>query len=388
MYDVIVVGGGIVGMSTAYHLVSSGARTLLIDRDDPGRATDAGAGILSPETNSRDPDAWFNFAVEAVAYYPSLVQQLQADQGGDTGYAQCGQMIVAVSEDEYDAFERAKRLIFSRQARRGLPSSDDLHEVTAAEARQLFPPLTPVHGAIYYRRAARVDGRLLNQALQNAAAHRGLVIQRGAVQRLIIQQHAITGVAVDGETLAAGRLVIAGGAWSQTFGVQLGVEIPVAPQRGQIIHLGLAGTDTSAWPMISAFHGHYMVPWPDHRVVAGATRETGSGFQPHTTAAGVREVLSEALRVAPGLAAADIRDIRVGLRPYSADTMPVLGPVPGVRGVYLATGHGPTGLTLGPFSGKVVADLALGQGPTADISSFYVTRFAAGAATRSPAIRV
>jgi D-amino-acid dehydrogenase len=386
MYDAIVVGGGIVGMSAAYHLVSGGARALLIDRADRGRATDAGAGILSPETNSRDPDTWFNFAIEAVAYYPSLVRQLQADQGGDTGYAQCGQMIVAVSEDEHDSFERAKRLIFSRQERRGLPSRDDLHEVTASEARRLFPPLAPVRGAIYYRRAARVDGRLLNQALRDAAEHRGLVIKRGAVERLTIQQHAVTGVVVDGETLSAGKLVIAGGAWSQAFGAQLGVEIPVAPQRGQIIHLGLSGTDTSAWPMISAFHGHYMVPWPDHRVVVGATRETGSGFQPHTTAAGVREVLSEALRVAPGLAAADIRDIRVGLRPYSADTMPVLGPVPGVRDIYLATGHGPTGLTLGPFSGKVVADLALGQRPTTDISPFYVTRFAAGVAARSPAI--
>jgi D-amino-acid dehydrogenase len=386
MYDAIVVGGGIVGMSTAYHLVSGGARTLLIDRADRGRATDAGAGILSPETNSRDPETWFDFAVEAVAYYPSLVQRLQADQGGDTGYAQCGQMIVAVSEDEHEAFERAKRLIFSRQARRGLPNHDDLHEVTAREARQLFPALASVYGAIYYRRAARVDGRLLNQALQDAAEHRGLILKRGTVERLTIQQHGVTGVVVDGESLSAGKFVIAGGAWSQAFGVQLGVEIPVAPQRGQIIHLGLSGTDTSAWPMISAFHGHYMVPWPDHRVVVGATRETGSGFQPHTTAAGVREVLDEALRVAPGLAAADIRDIRVGLRPYSADTMPVLGPVPGVREIYLATGHGPTGLTLGPYSGKVVADLALGQRPTTDISAFYVTRFAAGVATRSPAI--
>jgi D-amino-acid dehydrogenase len=183
MYDAIVVGGGIVGMSAAYHLVSGGARALLIDRADRGRATDAGAGILSPETNSRDPDTWFNFAIEAVAYYPSLVRQLQADQGGDTGYAQCGQMIVAVSEDEHDSFERAKRLIFSRQERRGLPSRDDLHEVTGSETRRLFPPLAPVRGAIYYRRAARVDGRLLNQALRDAAEHRGLVIKRGAVDR-------------------------------------------------------------------------------------------------------------------------------------------------------------------------------------------------------------
>jgi D-amino-acid dehydrogenase len=96
--------------------------------------------------------------------------------------------------------------------------------------------------------------------------------------------------------------------------------------------------------------------------------------------------LTEALRVMPGLAAAEIRDIRVGLRPYSADTMPVLGPVPGMRGIALATGHGPTGLTLGPYSGKVIADVILGTPPTIDISAFYVTRFTADATTmRSPA---
>jgi D-amino-acid dehydrogenase len=386
MYDAIVVGGGVVGMSTAYHLRRGGARTLLVDRGDPGRATDAGAGILSPETNSRDPDAWFDFAVEAVAYYPTLLQALQADDGGDTGYAQCGQMIVAVSEDEQEAFERAKRLIFARQRARGIPSATDLLEVSASEAHTLFPELAPVYGAIYHRCAARVDGRLLNQALRRAAVGRGLVTRQAGVERLIIQNHAVTGVIVAGETLSAGTVVIAGGAWSHAFGVQLGVEIPVAPQRGQIIHLSLSHADTAAWPMISAFHGHYMVPWPDQRVVVGATRETGSGFHPYATAAGVREVLTEALRVIPGLAAAEIRDIRVGLRPYSADTMPVLGPVPGVRGVSLATGHGPTGLTLGPYSGKVVADLILGTQPTVDISAFYVTRFAADATTAwSPA---
>jgi D-amino-acid dehydrogenase len=187
---------------------------------------------------------------------------------------------------------------------------------------------------------------------------------------------------VAGTTLTAGKVIIAGGAWSQAFGNQLGVTIPVAPQRGQIIHLSLPGTDTTAWPMLSAFHGHYMVAWPDSRVAVGATRETGSGFQPHTTAAGVREVLSEALRVAPGLAAAEIREIRVGLRPLTVDELPVLGPVPGVGNILLATGHGPTGLTLGPYSGKVIADMALGQTAATDISAFHVSRFAAGTSSR------
>jgi D-amino-acid dehydrogenase len=367
-------------MSTAYHLVCAGAETLLIDREDPGRATDAGAGILSPETNSRDPEAWFDFAVAAVGYYPTLVQRLQEDQGGDTGYARCGQIVVATSEDEFSLFDRARSLVLGRQERRGLPSADDLYEISGSEARELFPLLAPVYGALYYRNAARVDGRLLNQALRQAAEHRGLVIQQGSVERLVIERGAVTGVVVAGTTLSAGTVVIAGGAWSQALGEQLGIDIPVAPQRGQIIHLGLLGTDTSAWPMLSAFRGHYMVSWPDSRIVVGATRETGAGFHPHTTAAGVQEVLSEALRVAPGLAQAEIRDIRVGLRPLTSDTMPVLGPVPGMAHILLVTGHGPTGLTLGPYSGKIIAEAALGQASTTDISAFHVTRFAVGKA--------
>src|SRR5215831_2767007 len=126
MYDVIVVGGGIVGMSTAYHLVCAGARALLIDREDRGRATDAGAGILSPETNSRDPEAWFEFAVAAKGYYPELIDRLRAEQAGDTGYARCGQLVVAATDDEIEPFARAKRLVFERQRRRGTPSAEDL----------------------------------------------------------------------------------------------------------------------------------------------------------------------------------------------------------------------------------------------------------------------
>jgi D-amino-acid dehydrogenase len=374
-FDAIVIGGGLLGTATAYHLVTTGARTLLLDRADTGRATDAGAGIISPETNSRDPEAWFELAAAAAAYYPELIDRLQSEQAGDTGYARCGRLVVAATEDEIEPLACARRIVFERQRRRGKPSIEDLHEVSPAQARELFPPLAAVHGAIYSRVGARVDGRLLNRALRTAAEARGLTVRAGAVDRLVIERERVVGVVGDGETLAAGAVAIAGGAWSEAFGVQLGVRIPVAPQRGQIIHLGLRGTDTSRWPIVSAFHEHYLVAWPDSRVVAGATRETGSGFTPHTTAGGVRKVLAEALRVAPGLAGAEIREIRVGLRPLTSDTLPVLGPVPGVAGIFLVTGHGPTGLTLGPLSGKLVAVQMLGKAPQLDLSPFSVARF-------------
>lgn len=374
-FDAIVVGGGLLGTATAYHLVRAGARTLLIDRAEPGRATDAGAGILSPETNSRDPEAWFRLACEAVDYYPTLIERLREDQDGDTGYARCGKLVVAVSEDEIEPFTRARQIIFARRERRGSPAPADLHEVSAAEARELFPALAPVHGAIYSRVAARVDGRLLNRALLAAATRRGLVLRPGTVDRLTVEGGAVRGVVAGGEPVAAGTVAIAGGAWSEAFGKQLGVSIAVEPQRGQIIHLGLRGTDTSRWPMISAFHHHYLVAWPDSRVVAGATRETGSGFAPHTTAAGVRQVLAEAVRVAPGLATAEVREIRVGLRPFTHDGIPVLGPVPGVPGIFLVTGHGPTGLTLGAHSAMVVARQMLGEPAGIDLAPYSVARF-------------
>ena len=374
-YDAVVIGGGLVGVSTAYHLVRGGARTLLVDAADRGRATDAGAGILSPETNTRDPDAWVQFALRAVAYYPTLLECLAADQAGETGYARCGLLVVAAAEDEWDAFAAARTTIFDRREQRRTPSDEDLSEVSPVEARRMFPPLAAVRGAIYYRHAARVDGRLLSRAVRAAAERRGLTAMQGRVDRLIVDGGRLTGVVVDGTAVATPQAAIAGGAWSQRFGDQLAVRIPVDPQRGQIVHLRKPHLPTAGWPIVSAFHGHYIVPWPDGRVVIGATRETGSGFDPRITAAGVREVLGEALRVAPGLADWEIHEMRVGLRPLSADGLPVLGPVPGVEGVYLATGHGPTGLQLGPYSGKVTADFVLGRRPDIDLTAFRVSRF-------------
>ncbi|MGH7356115.1 MAG: FAD-dependent oxidoreductase [Candidatus Rokuibacteriota bacterium] len=107
VFDAAVVGGGLLGTATAYHLVGAGARPLLVDRADSGRATDAGAGILSPETNSRDPEAWSRLAVEEVQYYPALIERLRGEQAGDTGYARCGQLVVAVSDDEVEPFTRS-----------------------------------------------------------------------------------------------------------------------------------------------------------------------------------------------------------------------------------------------------------------------------------------
>ena len=370
-YDAIVIGGGVVGASTAYHLVRAGVRTLLVERRDAGRATDAGAGILSTAANADDPDPVERFEARAAGYYPALVEHLGADVADDTGYAVCGSLTVAIEEDELAHL----RQIMAGVRRWRAAKDHGYGEVGPTEAKALFPPLARVEGAIHCGRGARVDGRLLASALLRAAKTRGLEVRDAPVEEVVVERSGVRGVRSGGERIACEHVVIAAGAWSRALGGRLGIEIPVEPQRGQIVHLGLAGVDTGAWPIVLAFRGHYIVPWTDGRVVVGATRETGSGFAPHTTAAGVVEVLTEALRVAPGLAEAEIREIRVGLRPASRDGLPILGPVPGIPSLLLATGHGAVGLQLGPYSGKVVAGMIAQSEAETEIRPFSLARF-------------
>jgi D-amino-acid dehydrogenase len=150
-----------------------------------------------------------------------------------------------------------------------------------------------------------------------------------------------------------------------------GVVVRVSPQRGQLAHFSLGSADTGPWPVIlPADSGHYLLAFDDSRVVAGATREPGAGFDYRVTAAGLAEVLAQALTLAPGLGAATYLETRVGFRPAGPDTRPLLGPVPGVAGLIVATGLGAEGLTMGPHAGAVAARAALGLDPGADLTPF------------------
>ena len=145
---VTVVGGGIVGSSCAYHLARAGVETRLIDRDDAGRATDAGAGIVSPPTSSKNAsEEWFDVAIAAHEYYPELVERLEREQDDPTGYEETGLLAVAVSDDEVDAYENLFARIERRQRERSRPEPGSVEEIGEAAARERVPALESVRRA-------------------------------------------------------------------------------------------------------------------------------------------------------------------------------------------------------------------------------------------------
>jgi D-amino-acid dehydrogenase len=170
-----------------------------------------------------------------------------------------------------------------------------------------------------------------------------------------------TTVSVGGERLSADAVVIASGAWSRAVLAPLGVETPVEPQRGQIMHLRLDGVDTSAWPSVYPLSHHYIVAFDGGRLAVGATRENGVGFDARVTAQGQEQVLRDALSIAPGLADATVLETRVGLRPVSGDGVPVVGAIPGHRGLFVATGYATGGLTMGPLLGELLSRAVHGE---------------------------
>jgi D-amino-acid dehydrogenase len=363
--DVVVVGGGLVGAACAFELAGRGLAVTVVDRHDAGRATDAGAGILSPETMGGLPESFLDLADLAGAHHRALGPEL-ADLGApDPAYASCGALRVAVREGDDDIY--AVNVAASTARHPGV-----LEPLDPDAARAAFPPLGPVRAAVWNPRGARVDGRALTAALVHGARARGTEWLSGDVTGVRTAGGRVLGVDTAAGPLAAGTVVVAGGAWTPAVAADLGLRAGVRPVRGQIVHLGLPA-DTAGWPVLQPILSHYVVAWPGGRVALGATVED-AGFDARVTAGGLAGLLAEGVRVSPGLADATVLETRVGLRPVSDDDLPIVGPVPAADGVVVATGLGANGLLLGPVTGRLVADLVTGAPPPLDLASFAPAR--------------
>jgi D-amino-acid dehydrogenase len=237
----------------------------------------------------------------------------------------------------------------------------------------MFPPLGDVLGALHVELSGRVDGDRMRKALLGAAVARGARVEPGDVS-LMVGRDRVTGVRVGTREIEADSVIVATGSWTNSFLAPVGLTVPIEPQRGQILHITMGDTDTSRWPVLTGTGGQYTLAFGPNRVVSGATRETGSGYDVRMTVGGLQSVFDHALKVSPGLAQGTVSEIRVGLRPLTPDGLPFIDRVPGYDNLVLAAGHGATGLQLGPYSGLLAANLATGDKDGFDLSPYAIGR--------------
>lgn len=351
--DVIVVGGGIIGCSVAYHLAEAGARVTVVERGrGGGQATGAAAGMLAPGAEADGPGPFLELGLRSLGLFPELAERLRAETRVDVEYVPCGLLYVALDEEEAAALRA--RLEWQRAA------GVEVRWLAGEEARRLEPGLPDtVLAALHYPQEHHVYSPHLVQALALAAAGRGVTFLEGTeAVGLITAGDRVLGVVTAGSQpgrLAGGHVVLAPGAWAGLWGERLGVEIPVCPVRGQII--ALEQNPLPCRKVVFSARG-YAVPKVRGMVAVGAT-EDRAGFDAGVTLAGVAYLSRLAGTLLPGLAAARFRHAWAGLRPWSATGLPLIGPVPGWRGLTLAAGHHRNGILLAPLTGRAVAELVL-----------------------------
>lgn len=364
---VTVIGAGILGASTAYHLALAGHEVTVIDQEHQGKATLAGAGIVCPWATKADDPEWYKMYAAGAAYYEELVSGLASRGESDVGYRRVGALVTAEDPVEYDA---AGERLAQRTA--DAPESGGFEEITPAEAQKKFPPINPAYKAFWVSGGARVNARQLAPAMVRAA------VALGATFRSDMATLELDGTKAkvrngQGTEIPSDQIVVTAGAWAAQILAPLGLWHPIKPQRGQILHFGMKGADTSRWSVLLPMASHYLLAFDDSRVVVGATREDGAGFDYRMTCEGQHEVLSAALRYAPGLADSTLLETRIGFRPAPPEFRPILGPVPGIEGLILGNGLGAAGLTIGPFAGRQLARIATGEAPEVALAPYAPT---------------
>lgn len=367
MKEYIVIGAGILGASTAYHLAKSGANVTVVDRQDAGQATDAAAGIICPWVSQRRNQAWYLLAKKGAAYYETLIHELEEAGETETGYKRVG--AISLHTDQRKLTKMEERAI---KRRNDAPEIGTICRMTAPETTSLFPPLSDEFESVHISGAARVNGRALRKALINAAKKHGATFINGSAE-IKYSNSSITGVLVGNKHYAADCVIVTAGAWADQLLSPLGIDLKLNAQKAQIIHLQMENVETSDWPVVMPPKDQYILAFDSGKVVIGATHEDNQNFDLRVTAGGLHEVFDKALSVAPGLADSTFMETRVGYRPFTPNFLPIIGEVPGFKGLLLSNGLGASGLTVGPFLGAQLAKLALKEELEIDLHLYDVS---------------
>jgi len=384
-YDLVVVGGGTIGLASAWRAAQRGLGVAVVD-PEPGRgASWAAAGMLAPVSEVHyGEEALLTLALAAARQWPSFAADLSAAVDRPIGYHATGTLIVAADDgdrawaEELHGFQRDLGL--------------EVEWLTSRRARQLEPAVAPgVRGAIWVAGDHQVHNRLLVQALLDAAQGAGVDVHRRRVEAVEVSGGAVTGVRLDGgAVVVAGAVVLAAGCWSGSVGgLPDGAVPPVRPVKGQILRLLPAPQAPTLTRTVRAIVGGssvYMVPRQDGSVVVGATVEE-RGFDTTVTAGALYELLRDAHRVVPGITEMVMAEAHAGLRPGSPDNAPIVGrpAVAGVDGLVLATGHHRQGILLTPPTADAVVAIVAGDDTPAVLVPFGPGRFTSARGARATA---
>lgn len=350
--DVLVVGGGLVGCTTALRLRQAGLSVTVLERSVPGaEASSVAAGILGPAIEAHEPSPLLALGVASRELHFALARELLDEHGIDVGCRRCG--VLRVSIDENDRIDDQFELLAAAGIR--------VRRVDAREARELEPNLTErVVSGFELPDEAQVDPRALVRAVAIAAERAGVVFRIGSVVRSLRRAgDRVVGVELDTEPLDADTVVVAAGSWTSLVP---GVPMPqatIVPVRGQVL------TTSSRPPVFRRIvfgDGGYVVTRPDGRVLLGATTEH-VGFAREATLAGLVELAGRGARLAPSLADAPLLEHAVSFRPATRDALPIIGTA-GPQGLVIASGHYRNGILLAPITADLVTGLvAHGQRP-------------------------
>jgi glycine oxidase len=355
--DVVVVGGGVIGLAIAWRAARAGLSVTCVDPGPGGGASWAAAGLLAPVTEVHyGEDSLLKLNLASADRYPSFVAEIEQATGVDVGYRQCGTLAVALDGDDKVALDE----LHAFHQRLGLKSE----RLTGGECRRLEPLLAPgIRGGLLVHGDHQVDNRRLCHALLRAVASAGVTMMASTARAIVVEGNRVTGVrSSDGAHIPTEQVVLAAGCWSASvLGLPSDAVPQVRPVKGQLLRLQAPVEP----PLLSrnlrclvAGSQVYLVPRANGEIVVGATVEE-QGFDITVTAGAIRQLLHDAWQVLPGISELQLVETHAGLRPGSPDNAPMLGVSPRVEGLVIATGHFRNGILLTPVTADAIAELLL-----------------------------
>ncbi|MGL5833762.1 MAG: glycine oxidase ThiO [Waterburya sp.] len=355
--DILIVGGGVVGLAIAVELKRQGAKVTVISKDFTQAASHAAAGMLAPLAEKLTSSAFLDLCLRSRWLYPEWTQKLEELTGIDTGYLPCG--ILAPT--------------YSQPSKLETNSEDPSAVWLDREAINLYQPGLSdlVAGGWWYPEDGQVDNRCLMRSLLQAAQTLGIELKEGVSVKAIQQQQGrVNGVLTDGGLLTAEQYVLAAGSWSRQL-----LPLPVRPVKGQMLSLRMPQKLHQPFPLQRVLYGEdiYLVPRQDGRLIVGATVEEVD-WTPFNTPSGIQSLLAKTIQLYPAAADWQLEEFWWGFRPGTPDELPILGRS-ACENLFLATGHYRNGILLAPITASLMADLILEQKPDPLLAEFSYQRF-------------